>query len=370
MISEGRELLAQLRAWWASVYAWLAAQQESLYWFAGGLLLTLLAVLAVRLVLSRLVLPRVLRRGSAGLDQSLLTGLQPPVSALIFLIGLRLSLSMLKLPGGGWGRIFSAFVALNLFWAALRVVGVLDDYFRKLTEGSSRHLDRLLVDLLSRVTRIAVWLIGLTFVAQNLFQLDVAARLAGAGGAGVAIAFAAQNTIANLFGTITIVSDRPFTVGDRVRFGEIDGVVEAVGLRSTSIRSLDGTLWCVPNRQISDSAVENISSRPDLKHVFTLNLVYTTTPEQMRRAVAILHELIDHHPGCAPEKPPLIHFTTFQSSSLDISVVMWFAATDFPQIQNWKQELNLAILERFNAEGLDFAYPTTTIYLKEEKGNS
>ena len=182
--------------------------------------------------------------------------------------------------------------------------------------------------------------------------------------AGLAIAFAAQNTIANLFGAMSLISDRTFKVGDRIICNGSDGMVEAVGFRSTRLRSLDGTIWNIPNRILSDSTVENITERNSIKYAFTLGLVYSTTPEQMRRALRILGGILDNHPGFDPAtKPPLYFFTDYKAFSLDISVTLWFQTLDFVQFQKWKQEINLAILEQFNAAGLEFAFPTSTNYI-------
>ena len=205
---------------------------------------------------------------------------------------------------------------------------------------------------------------AIIFIAQNLFNLNVAALVAGAGVIGLVLAFAAQNTVGNLFGAMSIVSDKTFKIGDRVTIGEASGSVEEVGLRSTRLRSLDGTLWNIPNRIVADNTIENITERPYLKYSFTLGLVYSTTPEQMRLALKILGEILDHHPGFDLEgQPPLYFFTDFQACSLDISVILWFQTLDYIQMQRWKQEINLEILERFNAAGLEFAYPTSTNYL-------
>jgi len=225
--------------------------------------------------------------------------------------------------------------------------------------------------LIRRGIKALVWVCVIIFVAQNVFKFDVTALVAGAGVAGLAIAFAAQNTVANLFGAMSIISDRTFKKGDRILINDATGSVEEVGFRSTRLRSLDGTVWHVPNRIASDSVIQNITERPWFKYAFTLGLVYQTTPEQMHRALEILAEILNNHPGFNMEShPPLFFFTNFNASSLDIDVILWFQTLDYVQFQRWKQEINLSILEKFNAAGLDFAYPTSTNYLIAENNNT
>ena len=137
-----------------------------------------------------------------------------------------------------------------------------------------------------------------------------------------------------------------------------------MGFRSTKIRSLDGTLWNMPNRLIADAAIENISARKNIKFPFTLSLVYSTTKEQMQQGLDILREICDAFPGFDRKAAPAkFSFTAFNSSSLDIGVIVWFATRDWAESQKMKEDLNLQILERFTAAGLSFAYPSVTNYL-------
>ena len=159
-----------------------------------------------------------------------------------------------------------------------------------------------------------------------------------------------------------------FRIGDFIDVGGKRGTVEAVGFRSTKLRSLDGTLWVLPNRVVAELAIENISQRRNIKFPFTLSLVYSTTKEQMQQALDILKEIFEAFPGFDQQKAPAkFSFTAFNSSSLDIGVIVWFNTKNFMEAQKMKEELNLQILERFNAAGLSFAYPSMTNYIVERK---
>ncbi len=348
------------------VLEWFVDQRFQLLAMLIGLVITAVVMAAASWMLRRL-LPALMKKTGARLDHSLTIRLHLPVMMLLGATGIMISLQAPALPPviAGWlPRCYYAIIAVIVFWGVLRVIGVLDSYFKDIAAKTANSLDDLLIDLVRRVVKAAVWIIAIIFIAQNIFNLNVSALLAGAGVAGLAIAFAAQNTLANIFGAVTLILDKPFKVGDRVEMGTTSGTVEAVGLRSTRLRSLDGTVWYVPNRQMADSTLLNYAQRPNLKYAFDIGLIYGTTPEQMRRAMAILHEILDDHPMFDMETlPPRIYFTELRDWSLNISVIVWFQTLDWFAMQEARQEINLQILERFNAEGLSFAFPSTTNYL-------
>ena len=124
----------------------------------------------------------------------------------------------------------------------------------------------------------------------------------------------------------------------------------------------------MPNRQVADGTIENIALRPTIKWPFSIGLTYDTTPEKMEEACRILHEILDGHPGFNMEtQPPIIYFTDYKDWSLNISVIVWFQTLDYLQFLRWKHEINLEILRRFNAAGLNFAFPTNTTFVAGDR---
>ncbi|MGE4565207.1 MAG: mechanosensitive ion channel family protein [Victivallaceae bacterium] len=358
--------IGPLRQIFENIIAFFVDQQVAFVVFGLGMLCTVAAVFLISFLTTRVVL-MLTARTKTDLDDRIVRQLHTPLRLLVLATGVVLSLRVIKLPlavADFLPRLYYATATLILVWGMLRVIGVLDVYFKALAAKTGSSLDDLLIDLLRRVSKAAIWVIAVIFIAQNIFKLNVSALLAGAGVLGLAIAFAAQNTIANIFGAITLILDKPFKIGDRVEVGGSSGMVEAIGLRSTRLRTLDGTLWYVPNREMADSKLLNYAKRPNIKYGFDLGLTYDTTPEQMTRAMAILHEILDGHALFDMENlPPRIFFTDFKEYSLNISVIVWFQTVDFFEMQDARNAINLAILERFNAEGLSFAFPSRTNYL-------
>ncbi len=353
----------------APVCEWFKREEKDLILCGMAILGTIALLFIIDFVLFNMILIPLSKKTKTTKDDLIFKAIRFPIKMAVFIFGFRAALLLPEFPPLMTRLITKSFNALLwalVIWLLLRLVGVIDKRFQQATAGGTAlPLDAVLVNLLRRVLRAVIWAFAIIMVAQNVFDLNVGALLAGAGVIGLAVAFAAQNTLANIFGAIVIIADKPFAVGDMIKIGDAQGTVEGVGLRSTTLRSLDGHVWTVPNRLISDSNVVNISRRPNTKYSFTVELTYSTTTVQLRRAMAILHEILDGKPYFDMEKlPPAIYFTDMAESSLNISVTVWFVNTDFKTMQTAKQEINLEILERFGAENLVMAYPTQSIYIE------
>ena len=359
-----------LRAWGVQTRQWFIDRTAELLLLVVGIGVTLLTATGITFLTRRIFTLRWKHMPYITLRERLYEVFHRPAFWFLCSIGIFLSAQPLlrKLPPVWftvWLRLLFAALAVCVFWGTFRLIGLFDDVLKaraRLDPG--RHLDMLLIDLIRKTVKVAVTVVAAFFVAQNIFQLNITSLLAGAGVVGLAIAFAAQETIANVFGSVMIILDKPFAVGERVKIGAIDGSVESVGLRSTEVRSLDGNLFSVPNRQVADSVVENISRRPNIKYPFAVALTCDTPPEKMEEACKILHDILDSHPGFdTARQPPQIFFTDCRDWSLNISVTVWFNTRDFLLAQKWRHEINLEILRRFNAAKLRFSRPANTTFL-------
>ncbi len=220
--------------------------------------------------------------------------------------------------------------------------------------------------LVRKTLRIFVVVVSVLTIAQSVFGTDITAWLAGLGIAGLAVSLAAQDSIKNLFGSITIFLDRPFQVGDRIVFDGHDGPVEEIGFRSTRLRTLEGNVVTIPNSRMVDSSVLNISKRGAIRRIINVTVTYDTAPARLREAVAILKQIFtepDIAPGLDPANPPRVAFNEFNADSLNIVVFYWYAPPDYWAYLDHAERLNMKILERFNDAGIDFAFPTQTLYL-------
>ena len=243
-------------------------------------------------------------------------------------------------------------------WLIARLLNSLFSHFLSpLAEKSENDLDDQLLPIVRKGTTFTVWALGV-IVALNNAGYDVAAVLAGLGIGGIALAMAARDTISNVFGGFTIFTDRPFTINDRIKVGGFDGNVSEIGIRSTRLRTLAGTLVTIPNSTFTGTAVENITEEPSRKVSLNLGLTYDTTPDALEQAMALLREIASSNPNL--EEKVIIGFNQFGDFALNILMIYYI--TSGADILATQTEVNLEILRRFAAQNLEFAFPTQTLY--------
>ena len=341
------------------------------------LAMTFMVVLIERIL--RWILRRRQRRleAEAGSDnlwaRLLLRALIRPLSLFVWVYGIYIALSPLFIyfdrPGqanlvhlvaqrtADIGGLFA------LFWFLLNLVRLLDERLRRFAAATESTIDDMLAPLVGKTLRIFIGAIGLVVILQNLTGVQIGPLLASLGIGGLAVALAAKDTIGNFFGTLTILFDKPFQVGERIVIESQDGVVESVGFRSTRIRTLAGNLVTIPNEKVVNSVLENIGRRPNIRWLTNIGLPYDTPPEKVERAVAVLRQLLENHEGMHPDWPPRVYFNGFNEWSLNITVVLWYHPPDWWAYQAWLQETCLQVMRRFAAEGIEFAFPSQTVYL-------
>ena len=340
---------------------WFFREQDKILNFAYGCFLSIiLGILAAWLIRKFF---RFLTGKHPGVWKwKVLYALTTPVILLSVLISCFLfSIPLLKtLPP----YLYDLDLRLFLAWGIFRLVSVLDQKIRRLAERSDNTLDNLTVSMIGNTLKIAIAVTAVLFIGQNIFDLNITALLASAGIIGLAIALAAKDTVSNFFGTIVIIADCPFRIGDRIESGKINGIVTHIGMRSSKILTADESVYTVPNSVLTNNALCNINRRGCIKHGMELGLTYDTSPEQMEKALRILHEILDNfHGPDKPEHKPHIFFSGFGAYSLNISVTVWLKTVSFAEEEKLLSELNLTILKRFDEAGLEFAFPTQTLLL-------
>ncbi len=299
-----------------------------------------------------------------------------PASLFIYVYGIYAALSPLYVhfERAGGANLILAVVkrgadiggTVALFWFIYQLVVLLDARLMKWADGTDSNIDNMLVPLIGKSLRVFIVIVGGMMVLQNLTGLQIGPLLASLGIGGLAVALAAKDSIANFFGTLTILFDKPFQVGDRIVINNYDGSVENVGFRSTRIRLLNGNLVSIPNEKVVNSEVENVGRRPNIRWLTQIGVTYDTPPEKVREAVQILRDILKDHEGVHPDFPPRVHFDGFNDWSLNITVVVWYHPPEWWDFQAWLQKTCLEILQQFDSAGIDFAFPSQTLYLANE----
>ena len=256
--------------------------------------------------------------------------------------------------------------AVALVWFIFKLVSVVDFHLKRWAASTDSSIDDVLAPLFGKTLRVFIVIIGGILIIQNLTGVKIGPLLASLGIGGIAVALAAKDSIANFFGTLTILFDKPFQVGERVIIDNYDGVVEDVGFRSTRIRTLTGHLVAIPNEKVVNSGLENVGKRPHIRWLTNITITYDTPPDKVEKAVLIIEEILDDHEGMQSDFPPRVYFNGFNDWSLNIMVIAWYHPADYWAMQEWQQQTCLKILRRFNDEGIDFAFPSRTLYLAND----
>jgi MscS family membrane protein len=180
------------------------------------------------------------------------------------------------------------------------------------------------------------------------------------------VALAAQDTLKNFFGSIMIMLDKPFDIGQRVVTEGVDGVVENIGFRSTRVRTLTGHLVTVPNEKMATSKIENIGRRPSIRRLTNITITYDTPPDKVERALEIIRGILENHEGMLPDFPPRVNFNEFNDASLNIMMIYWYSPPDYWNFVAFSERVNLQIMRAFEVVGIEFAFPTTTTFLAHD----
>ena len=265
-------------------------------------------------------------------------------------------------------QIASLVAAVGVLQVAYRAIDIFMDVLARRATQTESKLDDSLVPLLRTAVRLFVTFVGLLFVLQNL-DINVSSLIAGLGLGGLAIALAAQDTVRNLLGGVTIFADQPFEVGDWVVVDGVEGTVEAVGFRSTRVRTFYNSLISVPNGNLMDSGIDNMGQRRWRRYKTTLGVAYHTKPDQLQAFVEGIRAIIQANPGMRQDYY-IVEFHGFGATSLDILVYCFIDAEDWNEELRTRHVLNLDIMRLAESLQVEFAFPTQTLHIARMPGQA
>jgi len=213
---------------------------------------------------------------------------------------------------------------------------------------------------------IFVWVIGIVFLMDNL-GFDISAVVAGLGIGGIAIALAAQTILGDLFSYFVIFFDRPFEVGDFITVQDKVGTVEYTGIKTTRVRALTGEQLVFSNTDLTNSRIHNYKKMQERRIVFKLGVIYQTTAEQLEEIPKLVKQIIESHSDVRFDRG---HFASYSDFSLNFEFVYFVISSDYVKYMDTQQSINLQIYKEFEKRGIEFAYPTQTLYVNKEEKNS
>ena len=310
-------------------------------------------------------LKRLATKSDTKYDDLVLELLRGPVKVVAFVVFLHIGLAMFDWPAktqSFLSKTLIIVVACSITYVALKLVDLLLGLWR---EHQAHAEDKLfaaqLFPLVRKVAKVGVVIAAIVLTADNL-GVKITSLLAGLSIGGLALGLAAQDTVANLFGAVAIFLDKPFRIGDMVKVEGVQGNIEQIGLRSTRIRNLEGHLVAIPNKTMGNAIITNITRRPSIRTEMNIGITYDTPTEKVKRATEILSEIFRADPKT---HDLIISFNKFNDSALNIFVVHIWDGTEGKEHFDALQELNLKIKERFDAEKIEFAFPTQTLHVKQ-----
>ncbi len=242
-------------------------------------------------------------------------------------------------------------------------IAVPEAWLMRLSAKDDVSLNGMVGVMVRNSLRTVVLLLGLLQCIQIISNQDFTTILAGLGVGAAALALASQQSIANFFGSIVLFINRPFDLGDRIVYSGNDGPVEEVGIMCTKQRTLEGHLVTIPNGKLSGDVIRNISKRPNIRQIHDITITYDTPPDKIKRAVQIIEELLDNHEGMHEDFPPRAYFNSLNADSLNILVIYWYHPAEYWDFLAFNQKFLQQLFERYAEEGIDFAFPTQTVYL-------
>jgi len=317
---------------------------------------------------THLVLARLASGTANTWDDKLFDGIDRPVSfawALLLFSGLSHALG-LSIPAETLiGHLVRGAAVLTLFWGLWRSVSVGSDLLLSRPWASDNASARTLLTLGGNMLKGVVVALGI-LALLSAFGYPVTTLLAGLGIGGLALAFGAQKTVENLFGSMALAVDQPFRVGDFVRVQDFVGTVEDIGLRSTRIRTLDRTLVSLPNGSLADQRLESFAARDRMRLATTIGVEYGTTHAQMEQVLAGFQQVLLAHPKIWTEAV-IVKFAGFGASSLDIEIMAWFEVPTWGDFQLCRQEVLLGFMRVVEEAGTAFAFPTQTVHLVQDR---
>lgn len=303
--------------------------------------------------------------------------LKKPLNNLILLGALFLASQQVQFPSS-WDLVdvdqfgvryvlqkgFSLVYAYFIFLLLLRFVDFVGEILEKRAAKTSNKMDDQIVPFAIEIAKVLVIILGSLTVLSSVFNVNIAALATGLGIGGIAIAMASKESLENLLGSFTIFLDKPFTYGDIVTVNGYTGTVEKVGFRSTRIRTFDKSIVTVPNKNMVNAELDNLGLRPIRRVKFNIGLTYGTPVETIKCIVRELEAMINAHSNTT-EDGARVRFQEFGASSLDLLVLYYVDSPDWQLLIDTRQDINFSIIEIVQAQGSDFAFPTTSVFLEK-----
>lgn len=329
---------------------------------AAGVALALVAGLRIAASLAAARLKQLASRTETDVDDlvaDLLAKTKLPFLIVVALWGGSHALELSERAEGTLRSLLVLGVLLQVgFWISAVVTYLLRKYRRKVEAEDPGVATAM--GAVGFAARVGVWTV-VTLIALDTLGVDITALIAGLGVGGIAVALAVQSVLSDLFASISIILDKPFVVGDFIVLDDLRGTVEYVGLKTTRIRSQSGEQLVVSNSDLLKSRIRNFKRMTERRVVFEIGIVYGTPPDKLRQIPDLIRGAVESQPNTRFDRS---HFKAFGGYALVYETVYFMTVPDFNAYMDTQQAINLELYERLGVLGVEFAYPTQTLFLR------
>ena len=356
---------------WADLRTWfdertVLLDEQAIDWLiAAAVFLVLFVVLRVIVAVARRRVACWSEASHTDWDDALCKVLDATRSWFLLLVSAHFALLIPDLGEGVQPIVRSVAIVALLVQGALWANALLEYKLQ-------RHVERRLetdpaaattVSMLSFVAKLVLWTVVLLLALDNV-GIDVTALIAGLGIGGIAIALASQNILGDLFSALSIVLDKPFVLGDFIIVGDLTGTVEKIGLKTTRLRSLSGEQLVFSNADLLQSRIRNFKRMYERRVLFAIGVTYQTAADKLESIPAMIRQIVEAQDDVRFDRS---HFKAFGDSALNFETVYYVLTPNYNRYMDLQQSINLALYRLFGKEGIEFAYPTQTIYLEKEE---
>ena len=334
------------------------------YLIAIGVFLASLVVLKIFKVVILHRLTKIAKKTKMQLDDIAIDSISAIGWPLYFFLSLYIAIQFVTLPNI-IGRIISIIILIAVVYYGTKVIQQLVDFsFKKVVakkEAGEKKFDPAILNLSKKIIKGALWILAIVLILQNL-GYNISTLVAGLGIGGLAVAFALQNILSDIFSSFSIYFDKPFEVGDFIIVGKDMGTVTKIGIKSTRLQALQGEEIVISNKELTSIRVNNYKKMDKRRVAFSIGITYNTPTVKARKVPKIIKEVIDSVKKTEFDRA---HFKNFADSSLVFEIVYYLKSSDYNEYMDVQQKINLGIKENFEKEGIEFAYPTQTIFVEK-----
>ncbi len=332
------------------------------YVYFATLVIGLILLLKIFKIYVLSYLRKLAKLSKTNLDDAIVDFIDEIDWRIMLMVAIVISSRSLSLPelveiGLGHGLI------ILLTYLAVRFVAKVVDYFLGVqiqkTISDDKNEDTTAVIVLGKIIKASVWLLAILFILSNL-GMNITSLIAGLGVGGIAIAFALQNILEDLFSSFTIYFDKPFKKGDFIIVGNDMGTVKHIGIKTTRIQTLEGQELVISNRELTSSRINNYKRMQERRIVFSIGVIYNTSMEKLKEAKETICSVIK---GIDSTRLDRVNFKKFGDSSLDFEVVYYLNTNDYNKYMEIQEKINMEIKKSFDKRGIEFAFPTRTVFM-------